>query len=947
MRCNWLLILLAGLVPTLPAFAQSNPSLASRIEQRDGKEKIENLAISRFDLSVEVQGASAITTMTANFINAGKFEVEGEFTFDLPAGAVVTGYALDVNGMLVDGVLMEGMKARRVYEDIVRRGIDPGLAQVSQANRFSTRVYPVLPGKGRTIRVKFVTPLDPIRPFVLPLAIATPIATGSIRVRIDGTAQRPRLSMPRGIEAGLTQMTGGWEAARAFAKMSLNGALSLGPVVPVRKLQISRHRSGQAFFDIQDSLPAMAAQSRGARLRLYWDTSRSRRSQNLSAEIALASRYAGARQAAAIDIVFFADGAPVLKTVQSPKDMEAVLRAAAYRGATSFTGLREMTLPAADACMLFSDGNLSLDPWSPQAMPCPVMTVSSAKDTNRGLLRTLARASGGEFIDVSAVDAATAFNRLITHRGAGVTVTDNNGNAIDYHSIAINGAHMRLIGPLPQTGDIHVKFAREVKPRRYAVPRNAIAPGDASAGLWAAQQIEAMGASDRADENALLKTARQFNVAKPGTSFVVYETADDYATAEIEPPALFGKKFVSEYYRELARQERNAQEDKANRLERILRQWDQQKTWWKTDFTPKPEPSSHGTVPAPSPAMAGSGGGGGSGVEQVMVSSSRLIPSFEITMTPWNPKRPYLEALGSATGDGFWQVFREQEIKHGETPAFYLDVAEYLSRKDRQKDAVLVLLNALDLPVTDVETMVIVADRLMRYGDKQRAVWLHERIMRLEAYRPQPMRNLALALTSNAQKAEDSGRQAEARADYARALQLLSDVVLTHWDYDFDGIEVISLMEANVIIPKLRRLGETDIKLDPRLIALLDVDLRVVLEWNTDTTDMDLWVDEPGGERAKYSNPRTRIGGRLSNDMTNGYGPEEYLLRKAPDGAYTVRANVYGTDQLNPNGAITIRATVFRDYGRPSEEKQVLELELTKADEAVQLIGTIKVDRGE
>ncbi|HRI18982.1 MAG TPA: VIT domain-containing protein, partial [Burkholderiaceae bacterium] len=86
--------------------------------------------------------------------------------FDLPAGAVVTGYALDIDGTLVDGVLVEPLKARRAYEDQVREGIDPGLAEVSRANRFTTQVYPFRDRSARTIRVKFSAPMDTKRGLV-------------------------------------------------------------------------------------------------------------------------------------------------------------------------------------------------------------------------------------------------------------------------------------------------------------------------------------------------------------------------------------------------------------------------------------------------------------------------------------------------------------------------------------------------------------------------------------------------------------------------------------------------------------------------------------------------------------------------------------------------------------------------------------------------------------
>jgi len=153
-------------------------------------------------------------------------------------------------------------------------------------------------------------------------------------------------------------------------------------------------------------------------------------------------------------------------------------------------------------------------------------------------------------------------------------------------------------------------------------------------------------------------------------------------------------------------------------------------------------------------------------------------------------------------------------------------------------------------------------------------------------------------------------------------------------------------MEANHITPRLQALGVRDIPLDPRLRARLDVDMRVVLDWYIDATDMDLWVDEPTGERAIYNNPRTQIGGRLSHDMTQGYGPEEYLLRHAPGGDYVVRVNTYRADSLNPNGAITVRAHLFRNYGRADETSKALEIELKPGEDGARVVGDVKVAAG-
>lgn len=326
-------------------------------------------------------------------------------------------------------------------------------------------------------------------------------------------------------------------------------------------------------------------------------------------------------------------------------------------------------------------------------------------------------------------------------------------------------------------------------------------------------------------------------------------------------------------------------------------------------------------VPGPVPQAPGSAGRGA------------------IEIEPWAPNRPYLAVLDAASPAAFERVFAEQQGEHGGLPAFWLDVADWAFRKGQRELAVQLVLSALELPTRNNQTLSIVGDRLMRYGEIDRAIWLYERLLAAEDDRPQPRRTLALALAA---RAANAPREA-AQADLARAVALLTEVVMTPWERAYDGIEMISLIEVNRLIPRYRALGGGEIGLDPRLIALLDLDLRVVIEWNTEATDVDLWVDEPSGERAIFHNPRTAIGGRLSDDMTQGFGPEEYMLHRAPAGTYEVRANVFSADRLNPNGAQRVTARIIRDFGRRNEREEVVDIELLPTDQTRErLVGRVR-----
>src|SRR6185295_244358 len=126
----------------------------------------------------------------------------------------LTGYALDIEGRMIDGVLTEPSRARAAYEQRVRRNIDPGIAEVSTGNVFSTRVYPISE-KGRKIRASFVAPVSAESGWRLPLATAARIGRVEITVRVEGVKAPPELILPASLQAQWVQ-----EGTAAVAKVS-------------------------------------------------------------------------------------------------------------------------------------------------------------------------------------------------------------------------------------------------------------------------------------------------------------------------------------------------------------------------------------------------------------------------------------------------------------------------------------------------------------------------------------------------------------------------------------------------------------------------------------------------------------------------------------------------------------------------------------------------------
>ena len=122
----------------------------------EGFRKPEPLEITKVVAEVRVHGFVAETRMTMTFANRHNRALAGDLVFPLPDGATVSGYALDVGSVMVDGVAVEKEKARVAFESEVRRGIDPGLVEWVGGNCFRTRVFPILANGSRTVMVRYL-----------------------------------------------------------------------------------------------------------------------------------------------------------------------------------------------------------------------------------------------------------------------------------------------------------------------------------------------------------------------------------------------------------------------------------------------------------------------------------------------------------------------------------------------------------------------------------------------------------------------------------------------------------------------------------------------------------------------------------------------------------------------------------------------------------------------
>jgi Ca-activated chloride channel family protein len=118
------------------------------------------LAIRSHRVGVSVRERIAETSVTQTFVNGTGSVLEATYVFPVPEGATVSGFAMWVNGVRVEGELLDAGTARTVYESIVARMRDPGLVEYIGGNVFRARVYPINPGAEQRIEIRFTQTLE-------------------------------------------------------------------------------------------------------------------------------------------------------------------------------------------------------------------------------------------------------------------------------------------------------------------------------------------------------------------------------------------------------------------------------------------------------------------------------------------------------------------------------------------------------------------------------------------------------------------------------------------------------------------------------------------------------------------------------------------------------------------------------------------------------------------
>lgn len=565
----------------LPA-PSSSPTPAPPLITVPGEKEPNPIGVERADIVIESVGILSKTTVTLTFRNNTARILEGELAFPLPEGAVLSGYALDVDGEMADAVPVPKDEARVIFETEARKGVDPGLVKQTQGNNFRTRIYP-LPASGtRTVRLSWVSEAQGASGesiVSVPVRWNQTVPVMTVKVVSDA----PAILNLGGKDRELIKEETPGSLSKTLENVLVNGDLTVRTQTAQSKAlkdgvmtETFTKRSGaaQTYFAVLEQTPAPQAPAAtvrtGQTISLVWDASLSRRSADIDHELAFLQTLACDKwRDFTVNVTILRDRAEPGGTFRVPNGdasaLVAYLRKIPFDGGTTY----RRVLPVAPATppayyLLFTDGLETLGESGAAKAAAPVWVVNSdaASDTNRS--RLMASGSGGDLANLSG-DKTGDVARARTvgespYSLLSVMVDDGKIEGLPAPGVSpVKGANtVAVAGRLvSDTATITLSYGYPGSPAPTATRTVTLRQPDVTAPstglvgyLWAKRTADILSTQPQKNRDALRQIGQEYGIVTPGTSLLVLESLAQSLQYGV-PPARTRKALYAQYVAEV------------------------------------------------------------------------------------------------------------------------------------------------------------------------------------------------------------------------------------------------------------------------------------------------------------------------------------------------------------------------------------------------------------
>lgn len=285
----------------------------------------------------------------------------------------------------------------------------------------------------------------------------------------------------------------------------------------------------------------------------------------------------------------------------------------------------------------------------------------------------------------------------------------------------------------------------------------------------------------------------------------------------------------------------------------------------------------------------------------------------------------YIEELKEfQTVDEIYNHYLKQRMNYLDAPLYFENVSGYIAQRGNKELASKIMSNILELNPKNVSMLKLVAYKAVQQQDFLFAKTIYEKIAQLKPREAQSHRDLALIY-------QETGY-------YQKALDIYTKIQNNSYtNVNFSGIKrVIDNEMKRLLIRHKKELNLNEFSSENFLMSL-DYDARIVFDWNNRAAEFDLQFVNPQKKFFIWSHTKSENAMRLYEEEIQGFNTEEFLLIDGEKGEWQINIESKISNSKKP---VVLKYTVYRNYGKPNETKELKLLILNNLKEK-QMIGKI------
>ena len=274
--------------------------------------------------------------------------------------------------------------------------------------------------------------------------------------------------------------------------------------------------------------------------------------------------------------------------------------------------------------------------------------------------------------------------------------------------------------------------------------------------------------------------------------------------------------------------------------------------------------------------------------------------------------KPYIREISQTTTiEDAYKMYLSQRKLYGKDISFFFDIASYFKNWNNPYLVKRILSNVLEInKKLNLEILRALAYKYDEFELFEESIKVNKQLISFKPSESQSYRNLALSYQLNKQ--------------FTKAQEIYNKIHNNQYSdvNSFNGLkQTINAEYKNLVALHNSTLLATNIPEFYKKNA--EYDTRIVFEWSHFDAEFDLQIVNPQKRYFTWSHTQKEESSRFIKETSQGYGLEEFFITKKDKGEWLFNLIYYGKKTGDNSMPSFVKVTVYSNFGKPTQTKKV------------------------